>query len=230
MTKRKNFTLVAFLLMAAFTVHAQFSVGIRGGVNWANIQATEALDNITPDFKNLDEWNLALVAEYAISDNFAFQPELEFVKKGFRIKENFGVELFNTPLPLGVNVESRFRYVNMPLLAKVKFGDNVVKGYALAGPTFGYALNGNLITKANVIIDIKLLDEKIDLQDIDYQRLEVGGMLGAGLSFDTNAGQFFIDARYNHGFTELYDIPYAEEKVKNKGFGINVGFMMPIGQ
>ncbi len=114
----------------------------------------------------------------------------------------------------------------MPILAKAKVGNF----YFLAGPTFGYAMSGRLETRARALIEFDLFDTKIDLDQVGYERWEIGGMAGAGVSVPVgNGGQIFLDARYSHGFTQAYDIPVVREKVQHKNFGLNVGFMLPIG-
>ena len=228
MNKTPKFAILAVLMIAAVSLQAQISVGVKSGLNWANVKTTEALGSITPDFNSLDEFNFGLVTEVGITDYFAIQPELNFVKKGFGMDVGTDMELFGVNLPIGVNAESRFNYVEMPLLAKFKFGSERVKAYVVGGPTFGYATGGKIDTKAKVLVEIPLGSIPINLDNINYERFEVGAALGAGVSFDTGFGQIFADARYQKGFTELYDIPFVNEKITNQGFGVNVGFMVPI--
>lgn len=224
-----NFLTLALFFVGTLAATAQVSVGVRTGANWANINATQTLDQIIPDFKTTSHLNFGLVSEIAITDQFAFQPELAFVKKGFELDEGVDLELFGIDVPVGVSAESRFSYVEMPLLAKYKFGTEGLSAYVVAGPTLGFATGGRLITKADVFItDINLTNTPINLDAIDYQRLEVGGTVGFGAAVNTGFGQIFADARYNHGFTQLYDIPLVDEKISNKGFGVNVGMMVSL--
>ncbi|MCB9265456.1 MAG: PorT family protein [Lewinellaceae bacterium] len=227
-------TSVKWMALAAFTVftfaaQAQVSLGLRGGYQMANINATKGLDALAPDFKTIDAFSIGAVMEVPLGYGFNFQPELAYSRKGFSIQESTALDLFNIPVPVGVEALSRFDYLEAPLLMKYKFGDGRVNAYIAAGPTFGYALDGQLITRANALVDIKLIDTDIDLNAINYERFEVAGTVAGGLSFYTPFGQLFLDARYNHGFTQVYDIPVVDEKARNKSFGINVGFMVPIG-
>lgn len=212
-----------------FTAQAQVSLGLRGGYQMSNINVTDGLDALAPDFKTIDAFSIGVVMEVPLGYGFHFQPELAYSRKGFSLQESTALDLFNIPVPVGVEAISRFDYLEAPLLMKYKFGDGRVNAYLAAGPTFGYALDGQLITRANALIDIKLLDTDIDLNAINYERFEVGAALGGGVSFYTPFGQLFVDARYNHGFTQVYDIPVVDEKARNQNFGINVGFLVPIG-
>jgi len=221
--------LTLFAVAITFMASAQISVGLKGGVNFNNLHTTEALGELAPDFYNISENNFGLVTEYGITDHFALQTELNFIKKGFASKINLdNTEIFGLNLPLGARAETKFSYVEVPLLAKYSFGSKNFQAYLTAGPTFGYATSGRIHTKARVLVDFDLGSIKINLDDINYNRFEIGAAAGAGISYTTGFGKFFADARYLHGFTELYDFPLVEEKIKNKGFGVNVGFMVPL--
>ncbi len=229
MKKAPKLLAIAALLVAFYnTGFAQFSVGLRGGFNFSNVYTTNGLDAITPDFQHISGPSIAGVLEYGISDHFALQTELAITRKGFKLGLDKDITLFNIPIPVGATAESRFNYVEVPLLAKVKFGDEVVHGYITAGPTVGYATSGRLITRANALFEFKVSDTDINLDAINYERLEVGGSVGAGLGFSTGFGQLFADARYTRGFTQLYDLPVVDEKIRNQGFAVSVGFLVPL--
>jgi hypothetical protein len=223
---RKTVVLIIALIgMSSQMAFAQLSVGVKGSVNWANVYTTEVLGEVTPDFKSIDEFNFGLVGELGLTKHFAVQSELNFIRKGFEIAEGFNANLFNVEIPLGITSEARFSYIEIPLLAKVKFGEGPLQAYAIAGPTFGYATSGRLDNKANVLVPINLGSVDINLDQINYERFEVGALAGVGANLDLGSVSIFADARYNLGFTELYDIPIVEEKIKNKGFALSAGIM-----
>lgn len=219
----------ALLMTSSIVAFSQISIGLKGGFSSSNIYATEAIDQVLPNFKDMTSFNIGAVAEIGISDNFAFQPEIGFTKKGFAAKEGLDIELLGVPVPLGVKAVTQIDYIDVPLLAKYKFGNEGINAYVLAGPSIGYALDGRVLTKATVLIDFNIAKTPINLDAINYQRLEIGGTAGAGFAVNTGIGQLFMDARYNLGFTQLYDIPLVNEKLRNKSFAINAGFLIPIG-
>lgn len=225
-------TTALVLATTIFSLAAQaqkISIGPKAGVQLANVEAPGFIEDASflPDFKHITTANFGVVSEIELHPNFAIQPELVYTTKGFQVDEDFDLELFNVPLPVGATAISRFRYLEIPLLAKAKVGNF----YFLAGPTFGYTVSGRLDTRAKFLVEFDLFDTKIDLDDVNYQRWEVGGMAGAGVAFPVfDGGQIFLDARYSHGFTQPYDIPLVREKVQHRNFGVNVGFMLPIGR
>ena len=107
------------------TVFSQtISVGIKTGFTSNNIAKPEIIETIDviPEFRNLEALNFGIVSEIGFNENFAFQPELNFTIKGFKLRESANINIYEMPLPLGVTAVSKFKYIEMPLLAKAKFG------------------------------------------------------------------------------------------------------------
>ncbi len=223
----------AIAFVFALNMSAQeISFGIKTGVQSANVKVPGFINDISqiPDFKSITTVNVGAVSEIALHKNFAVQPELNFTQKGFQLNENFDVNLFSLPIPVGATAITKFNYLEMPLLAKAKFGNENANFYLVAGPTFGYTLSGKLDTRAKLLVEVDLFETAIDLDAVGYERWEVGGMAGGGVSIGTgNGSQLFLDVRYSHGFTQPYDIPVVRERVQHQSVGVNIGFMMPIG-
>lgn len=229
MKKLSNAMMLTFLLTAvSFTVQAQVNIGARAGYRWANVNSTESLDNITQSFRGIESPEFTVFAEIPVTKNFSFQPEFTYATKGFAFDQDANVALFGIDLPLGARAESRFRYIEAPLLAKYAFGDGPLRAYVAAGPTLGYATKGVVETRANVLIDLKVGETPINLDGNNFERFEVGATAGAGVEFQLPFAKLFADARYQHGFTEVYDIPVVEEKVRHQGFNLNLGIALPI--
>lgn len=66
----------------------------KAGVRFGTAGVTEALGNLTPDFKYMTGASAGAAAEIGFGDYFALQPELMWVQKGFRFNEgNRGIAL-----------------------------------------------------------------------------------------------------------------------------------------
>jgi len=190
---------------------------------------TDGLGAVAPNFLNLNEANLGLMVEIPVAGGFSVQPELAFTTKGFGLKQGLDTELLGVNLPLEARAETRVRYVEVPLLAKYSFGQDALKAYFTAGPTLSYATKGQIDARANVLVELDLGSTDINLDAINYNRLDVGATIGAGMEYDFGPVKPFVDVRYYRGFSELYDIPLVQEKVRNRGYGFNVGLMVPMG-
>lgn len=221
--------LVALLFTMSTAAFAQVSVGVRAGVQLNNVYTTDGFGAVAPNFLTTDEANLAVVVDIPIAGGFSVQPELAFTTKGFGLKQGLDTELLGVQLPLNASAETRIKYVEMPLLAKYKFGDNAFKAYLAAGPTFGYATAGQIDTKVTALLEFDLGSVPLDLSKEKYQRFDVGATVAVGLQYDFGPISAFADARYNRGFSELYNVPIVNEKVRNSGYGFNFGLMVPIG-
>lgn len=224
----KKYSIFVFSLLMAVTLQAQTSIGFRAGINYGSVSEPDVIGKIIPDFENIVGTNFALVTEIGITNQFAIQPELTFTQKGFKIKEGIDINLFNIPLPLGVKATTKVNYLEVPLLAKVKFGNDQIQSYLTVGPVLSFAAGGRFKTQAQLLFDIPVIDKKLDLDALGYNRFEFSASVGGGVSVNTGNGSLFVDARYVHGFTDVYDVPVVDLKLKNKGFGINVGYLMPL--
>lgn len=216
------------LSMMTFLAVAQTSFGLRIGSTWSNVNTSEAIGNVTPDFQPINGFSIGAFAEIPVAPQFSIQPEIGYTRKGFVMNEGFDTPLFGIDVPVGVTAETKFDYLEIPVLAKYSFGEDNLKAYVAIGPNIGYALNGRVDTKTNLLVDINLGSTNINLQDQDFNRIEVGATGAAGVSYEAGFGTLFVDARYNRGFTQVYNLPFINEKVRTSGFGLNVGFAVPI--
>ena len=226
--KKSILAIVLFAFANFTTISAQtFSLGAKMGYNWNNVSAPAF--NGTLNFKQMTNVNFGLVGQVGLTDNFSIQPELNYVQKGFRIQESKDLTLYNVPIPLGVSAVTAIKYVDIPVLAKYKFRGQGASGYVFAGPSVGYALSGNIETHATVIIDIKVGTTPINLDAVNYKRFEAGGVVGAGFEVPIGKAKMFGEARYTHGFNQVYTVPVVGAQVKNQSFGVSAGFTVPFG-
>lgn len=204
-----------------------FSFGVKGGMMATNLVLPDGLDQVVenPDFSFVANPVLGLVGEWQVLPALALQPELNFSTKGFQLRQDGGVQLFGVSVPAGVVAYSEFRYLEVPVLAKLSFGEGDVRGYVGAGPVVGYALDGRLNTRATVLVELDLTDTPIDLERIDYRRFEAGLVAGAGIAVEALHGRFFLDGRFQRGLTEVYDLPLIRDRLQFRGLSLAAGYM-----
>ena len=222
----------ALILTFAFTflsvgLFSQVNLGFSAGINSSKVSASD-IAGFSPTFKSIDGTRIAALVEFELTEKFSIQPEIAYTSRGFKIKEGLDLKLFGFDLPLGVEAVTKFKYVEVPLLAKYKFGNKAVKAYVIAGPSVGYATKGKLKTKASFIVDIPLKSSEINLQSSNIQRVDLSGVIGAGLDFNVGKGSLFLDARYTHGFSKMDNLSIADLAVHNRNFGVSVGYKFQI--
>lgn len=231
MTNKMKIFFASLLVVAcSFSLMAQINVGAKVGYQLNNVYTTEGLGAIAPNFLAIDEASYGLVVEIPVAGGFSFQPELGFTTKGFGLKQGLDVPVFGVDLPLNASAETRVKYVEVPLLAKYKFGEEDFQAYVAAGPNLGYASSAQIDTRVNALLDFDLGSVPLNLDNINYERFDVGATVAVGFQYNFGPVVAFADARYNRGFTELYDIPLVNEKVRNTGYGFNFGMMVPLAQ
>ncbi|MBK8506247.1 MAG: PorT family protein [Saprospiraceae bacterium] len=226
---KKRIIYLAVILMSTSTIiSAQFSAGIRVGGNLNNVSLPSVIDLIAPNVQYLPGVNVGLTGEYAVNDQFSVLSEVNYQEKGFRIRERMDVNLLNINIPLGVRVDTKVRYLDLPVMAKYAFGNGVVKAYIAAGPQVSYALNGRIKTKADFLVDFNVTNIPINFSAVNYQRFDFAGVVAAGVDFPTGNGKIFFDARYSQGLSDSFKLPVIDLNIKNHGFGFGIGYKMAL--
>jgi len=118
-TTRNIFLTAVLLITASAVAQAQFSVGLKGGLNFANLDVTD----IAGTYDNRTGYHLGAFTQFKFT-KFAIQPEIIYSEQGSKVKDpNLG------------SVESNFSYVNIPIILKLY----TIGGLNLqAGPQFGF--------------------------------------------------------------------------------------------
>jgi len=158
-----------------------------------------------------------------IGERLALQPELLFHQKGYSYKYDDG-DGYTEDYKYTIN------YIELPILAKVKFG----KFYAQAGPSISYGLGGwykgDYTYQGQQIDDegkIKFGTEPNNNPNYDEyidNALDIGVQLGAGVQVSV----IVIDLRYGLGLTNMYDdVAGYDAKSKNGSLQLTVG--VPLG-
>jgi len=209
MKKILNLFLVISAMAFTTSVMAQLSIGPRVAVNFANV-AFEEDDGI--DTKNLLGIAFGAAAEIGVSDIFAVQPEVLFSQHGFSFEEDFGGGT--------VDFDVILNYLQIPLLAKLKFGSDAVVINVLAGPHVGFGI-GDITFKADEE------KETESWEDTGLQKFDFGITGGVGVSFAAGPGNLGIDIRYQLGLSNLSDDD--EDKANNRNLQAGLSYLIPIG-
>jgi hypothetical protein len=149
--KKINLLFFVLLLAAgAAMAQAQFSVGLKGGLNFANLDVSSAQNA----YDSRTGYHLGAFTLIKLS-KIGIQPEIIFSQQGSKVK----------PVN-GDSFTSNFSYVNIPVMLKLY----TVAGINLqAGPQFGFLTNDPLVKdpQGNAIEDA-------------YKKSDVSIGLGAG--------------------------------------------------
>lgn len=192
----------AFGLMSGLQAQTTFGLGARLGVGIgsASVSNTTGLSSLTTFT------NAAVIAELGLSKLFAIQPEIQFLSKGF-----------STTLA-SINSEAYFHYVGLNVLPKVRFGNETIEAFVMAGPS------ANLKRSAKVVSNGASGDFN-GMASFDFSA--VFG-LGAAYKFGGN-NKIFIDVRNNVGLLNANEATSGIDNFKLHQLAFNVGFIRTFG-
>ena len=211
------------LVLVANVTFAQIFVGVRGGVTGSTMTKFKLIENITPEFKLLPAPSGAVFAEFSISERFAIQPELAFTQKGFVINETFKIgndnNLLGINIPIGGRIALKNNHVELPVLAKIKLGSpDEGHAYILLGPSVGYMVDSRAVIRVFNIFPIRT-----GLGMGIFKNAEFSGVAALGYEIPFRNGKFFMEGRYQHGFSRVLDLPLVQLPVRNQTVGFSMG-------
>ena len=188
-------TLMAALLLAAAcpaaVFAASFEKGLRVGANYANFRG-EFAD--LADTKAMIGFAGGAFVALEVSPNLAVQTEVLFTRKGAKMTSEATDEAGN---PLGsFDTFIRVDYLEVPVLLRgTLLATPAVQPMIYAGPTFGFPLQGKLVTDYAGVPDVKLED----LESVDF-----GAAFGLGIGARLAGHRLFADLRYTTGFGDIF--------------------------
>lgn len=220
----KSFFLTLAVAAAFLIPQSQAQVAIKAGVNFASISESARLEEYeTLEEKSVAGFQAGLSFDLGLSDMFTIQPEVLFIQKGG--KSTYKINDDN-------KIVSRlyYNYVEVPVLAKLKFYKESGGGfYLLGGPFIGLAIGGKTKTSTTVLGETTTTEDDFNFDNDDeaerQRRTDWGVSFGGGVKF----GQIFLDARYNLGINNLLDTdsnnqndeaPYR----RTRGIGVTMGY------
>ncbi len=196
----KKILLVGVFALVGFSAfsQAQVAIGIKGGLNFANIDASSA----GAAFNSRTGYHAGAFALIKFG-KIGIQPELVYSKQGSNIKIS------------GIDFDSNYDYFNIPIIVKLY----TVAGINIqVGPQFGF-VTGAKGPVADLQGNTTLQDVKDKLNSSDISA-------ALGLGWDAPFGLTF-DARYNLGLTKVNsDAAASSSDIKNQVIQISVGYKL----
>lgn len=200
-----------FLLSLALTT-ADAQLGIKAGMNVSSLTQT---DELISNKSGRTGWNAGISYRLPISNALAIQPELLYIERGTEFDIEFSI--FRT------EIESEFKYVEIPVLAYLKLGDLPINVHV--GPYFGYL--ADIEYRFSTILQDGSVEDEIDDNRDDYNRSDYGFVAGVGLQFQ----RVTIDLRFTRGLQQNdngFDFRSLtfNEKAKNVSIQGFVGYFL----
>lgn len=223
MKKRQIILTTAAALFTLF-VQAQNSTsfGVRGGINFQNINGKDENDDKV-DNDLVTRFNVGVNAEIPVGPDFYLQPGLLFTTKGAKQKEVLLSQTYSANANLSY-LEVPVNFIYKPLLGTGR----LVLGF---GPYVGFGLGGKVKYEspgASGEGDVKFKNtvKASDPDDVFYfKKIDAGANLLAGYEF-SNKFSFQLNAqlglaKINPDYEGVSD---DKTSLKNTGFGLSLGY------
>ena len=201
MIKKILFTII-FSITMMNVIHAQVSYGIRSGVNYAtwkgdDIQIIEDLVDKTEGYivtKGRTGLHIGGYVHIPISETFAFEPGLQYSKKGYSLKGDFQIPVLKY---LGINARAQVQshYIDIPLVMKAKVYHGL---HVYAGPQVSYLVRSTLNAKIGVL-GITLFNKGFGITE-RFNKVDLGLTGGIGYEFGNGLN---VQAGYDYGLSKL---------------------------
>jgi hypothetical protein len=199
----------------------KYSVSFYAGCNFSKMSKT--IPQFDGKNRSIIGSSFGVYFNYMLKDYIGISSGIHISQKG----ERYVKEIYDS------TIQSRFvaNYLDMPLLAKAHLGKGKYQQYFLLGPVFSYwqsYKNDLVITENKVTIDktTQNLELRKDVP-INYNRFDMGILLGGGIMFKTGPGSLVVDVRYTKGVLNIYKSEDIQPS-KNSSIGILLGYQLPI--
>ena len=198
--KKITFILTAAIVMLAFQSKAQ--LGIHVGYNFAKITGMDIPSGV--DNKFLANPSGGLFIEKDLIPLLDLRLGLMYSPKGQYLSEG------------DLSHKLVLNYLEIPVMAKVKFGPV----YAIGGVYGGYTLNGkSIVDMAGVKVE-----EDIDFANDEIKRFDYGLKFGLGVQTGIKIVKIFAQADYSMGLQNLND--GEGDEMKNSVIGVSAGVIL----
>lgn len=195
------YAMVLCLLIGGVTAASaqEAAVGVKGGVNFANVNFDAEGANISFDRRLGFVGGLFVV--WPADSRLALQLEALYSQKGVKIDEE------------GIEGKLELDYLDVPVLLRASSARSGSTAFhAFAGPSIGFRLRA----RSEGTFEGEFESE--DISD-ETERIDVGVVLGAGV----DVGRFTIDARQTWGLSNLNKDTSDDVKFKNRVFSVMAG-------
>lgn len=177
-------------------------IGVQAGATFSSLQAKDNSAGGSQSTSSRVGFTVGVFTNVALSDNFNFQPSLNFTQKGGKVSESG----FEESLSLG--------YLEVPLNFVYKAAGGFFVG---VGPTLSYGITGKAKLSGTGVPssseDVKFGSGSDEIKAFEFSgNVLAGYQLPGGITFTVN---------YNLGFSDIDND--SGGSTKNRYFGIRIG-------
>jgi outer membrane protein with beta-barrel domain len=229
-----------------------FELGFKGGVEIAklsgsNLEGTEPIaEDLGGGFTGLGEITSGvgdtktgfvggLYGTFHVNDRFGIRLEALYAMKGGKGNTTGFIDVYDSSnsyigtLDISGTNTLTLDYFEVPILGVMSFPTGPSSTFEVfAGPSFGFLSSAKIKEEAVGTFqgESQSQSQTTDLSD-NFKGTDVGGVLGAGMSFRFGSRFLFAEGRWTPGFTEIDDTGSGMDW-KNNAFGFSAGIGFPL--
>lgn len=203
---KKTLALIAAAIVC-MSASAQVQFGAKVGFDMTHFWGKDVPHAMQPNYQ------AGLMMEYKFNPNFAIAPEVVFAAQGGKETENVDVD--DVPGVFQAVGTYHTNYINVPVMLKYYVTPAVSIDF---GPQVGFNVYSKMTASGKAgNIEAK---QTVDLKDFT-NTVDFGLGLGATYNLTDNA---FVQARYNLGLTNVYNVDDAKAKNGNLQIAFGMKF------
>jgi len=191
---------------------SEMYVGPWAGLNFASFSVTN-LPGAT--FGSYTGFAIGGELQRTLSPNIFLRVGAFYSMRGSELTDQSG----------GGSVTIKLSYIEIPAVVGYSFAmqGSSVQPYVMAGGQFAFKASCS-VEGGGVSVDCDTaLGGSVSGTDL-------GLTFGAGVAFPAGSGRVMVDARYLIGLTNLVSAITTDQTIKNQGFTITAGYMIPVGR
>lgn len=209
----KKIFLPAIIIVLCNSAMAQKTgFGFTAGTSIANYHSK--VDGESDDGNSKIGLTAGIFADVSLSDNFSFQPAVNFVQKGTKDEETSGG--ITEKIKLNTNC------IEVPLNFIYTTKGSTGKFFIGGGPSIAFSVSG----KWKYDDGTDSFTETVHFgnsDDDDLKGLDFGANILTGFQFN---GGVFIALNYNQGISNLFPGGSSDGKLHSNYFGIKLGYLL----
>ncbi|WP_342084779.1 porin family protein [Dyadobacter sp. OTU695] len=225
--KKSTFThllIVTFVLLSAVESHAQFKVGVRGGVNVANFKP-----NAIFDYDNRVGVNVALLFNKTLNSKLSIQFEPGLSQRGAQYDYVTEGPVDGKTMKTEETGKFLLNFIEMPVLVQWKPRIGKFTGIVSLGPEVRYRV-GNARQKYTSKITYDGVVSKDESGVVDMQEgfgkraFDYGIAGGVGVAYPMKSVAVFTEARYHLGLRPVV----KSLNMYHRGPSFHLGVLVPL--
>ena len=216
----RSISVLFILLMMLCSANAEVgvSVGARAGFNIAHLRKFTPPDTYRK--RVVLGSDLAAVLRIDFNRYIGLQTEVEFSQKGQAWKRSADSARYVSKMMLN--------YIQFPVLAVAKVGNENVKGVFYFGPYFSYWAGGYTQHAKSVDKQSKNSSTEKYIFSGKDMRFDMGLVTGAGANIRVGKGWIEVAARHNLGLLSTTKKNAGLPKMYNCNFNLSLGYLYTI--